>query len=142
MKRTSTFFLGLALAGFVSNSAFADDLEKLAGKWSANKTNPEGRKYTQTIEITKNKLTFKIVGEDQAVRLYAEGTVKVEKLGPFSVMKVTDIKGGASESDLSPVDDDRTLVYQLGYDSWTVASNFDKERDQAPSLDVYKKAAK
>ena len=57
-------------------------------------------------------------------------------------MKVTDIKGGASEADLSPVDDDRTLVYQLGYDSWTVASNFDKERDQAPSLDVYKKVAK
>ena len=77
MKRTSTFFLGLALAGFFSTVALADDLEKLAGKWSANKTNPEGRKYTQTIEITKNKLTFKNVGEDPAVRLYAEGTVTV-----------------------------------------------------------------
>lgn len=142
MKSTSTFLFGLALAGLTSTAAFADDLERLAGKWSVSKTNSEGRKYSQTIEITKNKLTFKVVGEDQAVRLYAEGTVKIEKLGPFSVMKVTDIKGGSSESDLTPVDDDRTLVYQLGYDTWTVASNFDKERDQPPSLDVYRKAAK
>jgi hypothetical protein len=140
MKRITQILLTLAL--FTSTSVLANDLERLAGKWSVNKTSDEGQKFTQVIEIKKDKLTFKILGEDKAVRLYAEGTIKLEKLGPFSVMKVTDIKGGQSENDLSPVDDDRTLIYQLGYDTWTVASNFDKERDQRPSVDVYKKADK
>ena len=134
-------------AGIVSlllavSSAVADDLETLAGKWTVNKTNDQGLAYTQTIEIKKNKMTLSIAAADGQVRLYATGDIKLEKLGAFSMMKITNLEAGASASDLKPVDDDRSLVYQLSDDTWTVASNFDKERQQKPALDVYKKASK
>ena len=67
----------------------------------------------------------------------------MEKSGPFNVAKFTDIKAGSSESDISEIDDDHISIYVLGENTWTVAANFDKERDdQKPSLDVYTKAAK
>ena len=66
-----------------------------------------------------------------------------EKSGPFNVVKFTDIKAGSSESDVSAIDDDHVSIYVLGDNTWTVAANFDKERDdQKPSLDLYTKAAK
>ena len=142
MKITSLFCLGVVALSVVASSALADDLEKLAGKWSVKKTNNEGQAITQTIEIKKDKLIFRVVGSDGETHLYATGDIKLEKLGPFNVMKVTNLKGGPSESELNPVDDDRTLIYQLGDNTWTVASNFDKEREQKPSVDVYKKAEK
>ena len=133
-------------AGIVSlllavSSAVAGDLETLAGKWTVNKTNDQGLAYTQTIEIKKNKMTLSIAAADGQVRLYATGDIKLETLGTFSVMKITNLEAGASASDLKPVDDDRSLVYQLSDDTWTVVSNFDKERQQKPALDVYKKAS-
>jgi hypothetical protein len=120
----------------------ADDLEKIAGKWSVNRTSEQGQAVTQTIEIKKDKLTFKVVGSDGNTRLFAAGDVKLEKCGPFNVMKVTNIKAGESESEANPIEDDRTLVYQLGDNTWTIASNFDKEREQEPRVDVYKKVTK
>ena len=142
MKSVSNLLLTATFLAAISACALADDLEKLAGKWTVNKTSEDGRKYSQALEIKKDKLTFKILDESKEVRLYAEGTVKVEKLGPFSVMKVIDIKAGQSESNVQPIDDERVNIYQLGYDTLTMASNFDKERDQKPVLDVYKKADK
>lgn len=134
-------------AGIVSlllavSSAVAGDLESLAGKWTVNKTNDQGLAYTQTIEIKKNKMTLSIAAADGQVRLYATGDIKLEKLGTFNVMKITSLEAGASASELKPVDDDRSLVYQLSDDTWTVVSNFDKERQQKPALDVYKKVSK
>ena len=142
MKHSSRLLLVAAALLTCTSLALADDLEKLAGKWSVDKTTDDGRKYSQVIEINKNKLKFRMLDESKEVRLYAEGTIKLEKLGPFSVMKVTEIKGGQSETDLQPVDDDRINIYQLGYDTWTMATNFDKERDQKPGVEVYKKVSK
>lgn len=137
MKRFALTLLTSTL--LLSGSLLADDLQRLAGKWAVTKTSDDGQKYTQIIEIKNDKLTFKVLGEDKSLRLYAEGSIKLEKLGPFNVMKVSDIRGGPNENDLSPVDDDRTLIYQLGYDTWTIASNFDKQRDEKPSVDVYRR---
>lgn len=122
-------------------TALADDLAKLEGKWSVSKTR-DGESYTQSLEIKKDAFKFKISrGTDVAI--YAEGKLKLEKSGPFNVVKFTDIKGGTSESDVSPIDDDHVSIYVLGENTWTVAANFDKERDeQKPSLDAYVKAAK
>ena len=59
------------------------------------------------------------------------------------VVKFADIKAGGSESDISAIDDDHVSIYVLSDDTWTVAANFDKDRDdQKPSLDAYVKAAK
>jgi len=131
-------FIGLLVT---ASFARADDLEKIAGKWTVNRTNDQGQAITQTIEIKKDKLTFKIIGSDGNVRLFAAGDVKLEKCGVFNVMKVTNIKAGETESEANPVDDDRTLIYQLGSDTWTIATNFDKEREQPPRVDTYKKVA-
>lgn len=134
-----TSLLSLLLA---ASSAVAGDLETLAGKWTVKKTNEEGQAITQTVEIKKNKLTFTISRADGKISLYATGDIKLEKLGPFNVMKITNLEAGASASELSSENDDRAVIYQLGDDTWTVAMNFDKERDEKPALDVYKKAAK
>ncbi|HXT40247.1 MAG TPA: hypothetical protein VN887_09505 [Candidatus Angelobacter sp.] len=143
MKTTSLFCAtGAILLLAAASNAAADDLEKMAGKWSAKKTTDEGQSYTQTIEIKKDKLVFRIAGSDGATRLYATGDVKVEKLGPFNIMKVTNIKAGQSEAEMNPVDDDRTLIYQLGDDTWTIASDFDRERRSPPSLAVYRRLEK
>lgn len=136
--------LGLIAAVAFSNAAsfcaFADDLESLGGKWTADRTGPGGEKLKQVLEIKKNKFTFKIVrdGEDA---LYAEGDVKAEKLGPFKTAKFYNIQGGRSSSDLQPVDDDRTIIYTLDGNELTIASNFDKERSEAPNVTKYTKSA-
>lgn len=135
----------LAVAAFAALFAFtslADDLAKLEGKWSVKKSN-EGRSYTQVLEISKGNFKFKLLRENDKVAIYAEGHVKIEQAGALHVVKFTDIKAGASESELSEIDDDRTSVYVLGDDTWTMATNFDKDRDgQKPSVDVYTKSAK
>jgi hypothetical protein len=138
MKNYIPLLSACALLAFSSNAS-ADDLDRLAGKWSTRRTNEQGQTSTQVIEITKNKLKFKIV-RDGETRFAASGEIKVEKCGPFSVMKLTSLKAGGTETDLESVDDEYTFVYQLRDDnSFTLAVGLDKERDQKPSLDVYKK---
>jgi hypothetical protein len=131
-----------AIATLFTLTALADDLAKLEGKWSVKKTK-DGESFTQTIEIKKDTFKFKIMRGTDEVVIYAEGKLKLETSGPFSVVKFVDIKAGGSESDISAIDDDHVSIYVLGDDAWTVAANFDKERDeQKPSLDLYTKAAK
>jgi hypothetical protein len=138
MKRILT---GLFLAAFLSGYAVAaDDLSSLSGKWTTKKTNEQGQSYTQTLEIKKDKFVFQIIGADDSVVLYAEGDVKLEKLGPFSSAKFYHIKGGQSASNMQDVDDDYVSVYVLDEDTWTLSSNFDKQREnQKPGVDVYKR---
>lgn len=122
-------------------SSSADDLNALAGRWVAEKTNEQGRLYKQVLEIKTNKFTFKVLREGEQVALYAVGDVKAEQLGPFKVAKLFNISGGRSLSDLQPVDDDRTVIYTLGYNELTVAADFDKERSEPPTVTKYTKAA-
>ena len=131
-----------AITTLFALTSLADDLAKLEGKWSVKKTRDD-QTYTQTLEIKKDTFKLKIMlGTDQ-VAIYAEGKLKLEKSGPFNVVKFTDIKAGTSESDTSAIDDDRVSIYVLGDNTWSVAANFDKDRDsQKPSLDAYVKAAK
>jgi uncharacterized protein (TIGR03067 family) len=123
---------------FAGSVAFAaDDLQALSGKWSVNKVNDQGEKYRQTIEIKKDKFVFEIVGSDDQVRLHAVGDVKLEKLGPFASIRFHHIRAGDSGTE---VDDEYVSIYTLDGSTWTVASNFDKDRDQQkPSLDLYQR---
>ena len=134
----------LSLAALFVAPAFAEDLTTLAGKWSVQKTNDsDGQRYTQQIEIKKDKFTFKITGADGETRLYAEGDVKLDKTGPFKTVVFSNIKAGQSSTDSESIDDTYTSIYKLGDDdTWLVVMNFDKDRDenQKPSLDVYRKA--
>lgn len=130
-----TLFATAALA----LSSFADDIDRLNGKWAAERKSPEGETYKLLVEFKSGKFKYRILDASGALRLYAEGTVKVEKQGVFQTLRFGDIKGGANESELSEVNDDRINLYQLGYDTLTMAGNFDRERDEPPRLDVYKK---
>ena len=124
-------------------AVWADDLARLEGKWSTKKTGPDGQSYTQLIEIKKGKFQFRILRGTDELALYAEGDFKTEASGPFSVARFSDIKGGSSESDTQPINDDRVSIYVVDGDTWTVVTNFDKEREgQKPSLDIYTKAKK
>ena len=118
----------------------ADDSAALCGKWSVKKVNDEGQKYTQTVEIKRdNKFVFEILGEDNQAAFVAQGDFKLEKLGPFKAARFFHIKAGAVGSDLNDLDDEYESVYALGEDSWTLASNFDKAREQKPAVDVYQR---
>jgi uncharacterized protein YxeA len=131
--------IALVTAMFSFSSLRADDLDLLQGKWSAKKTNDQGQAYTQVVEIKKDKFVFEIKGANDEVAIHAEGDVKLEKLGPFSVAKFTHIRGGTSADSLQDVDDDHVSVYTLDGETWMVTSNFDKEREQPAGLDVYHK---
>ena len=141
LKRSfTTLFLTTALAVGAAVSALADDLARLEGKWTAKRKTSSGDELTQVLEITKNKFTFRLKSADGETRIYAEGEVKTEKLGPFSTLKVFNIRGGTSSSELQPVDDDRVLIYSLDYNKLRVAAGFDKDRDDdQPRVDVYSK---
>jgi hypothetical protein len=80
---------------------------------------------------------------DNQTHLYAEGDIKLSKLGPFSAIKFFNIKGGVSADQLDPVDDDRDVIYMLEGNVWTIAANFDRAHDgQKPSADAYTRESK
>ena len=137
------FTLSFAAALFASGAVRADDAAQLAGKWSVKKTNDQGDKYTQTIEVKKDKFVFEIHGADNQTVLHAEGDLKFEKLGPFSSIRFTHIRAGRSATEMDDVDDEYISIYRLDGDKWTMASGFDKDRDrQKPGVDVYGRETK
>ena len=141
-KQIVSILTVLGFAAVCVTPAFGEDLETLAGKWSVQKTNADGQRYTQQIEIKKNKFTFKITDRESETRLYAEGEVKLEKAGPLKVIVFSNIKAGQSSAEAESIDDTFTSIYKLDGDStWLLVTNFDKDRErQKPSLDVYHKA--
>jgi len=140
--KTSVFSLISAciLSTFGTHGAFADDLDAIAGKWVAERSDAQGRSYKQLLVIKKNKFTFQIVRDGEGA-IYAKGDVKTEQLGPFKAAKFYNIQGGTSAADLQEVDDDRTVIYLLGSDEMTVAVNFDKERSESPMVTKYTRTA-
>ena len=140
IKPMKSLFLALGITLFCTAPLRADDASLLAGKWSTKKTNEQGEAYTQTLEIKKDKFTFEILGTDGSVVLHAEGDLKLEKHGPFSAAHFNHIRAGQSSSSMDDVDDEYVSIYVLDGDTWTMASNFDKQRErQKPSADVYRK---
>jgi hypothetical protein len=139
-KLLACMFAVSAFAVISTFTAAADDLESLGGKWSLKKKSPDGQAITQLIEIKKDKFTFEIKGSDDKTVLYAQGSIKLEKLGAFNSIKFFNIKAGESASQTDSVDEERQSIYQLGDGTLTVASNFDAARAEKPSVDVYTKA--
>jgi hypothetical protein len=132
---------GIVFTTLGSATASADDLDALAGKWVADRTDAQGRAVKHVLEINKDKFKLQMTRLADDRGIYAEGDVKVETLGPFKTAKFYNIQGGPSPSDLQAVDDDRTVVYTLGYNEITIAMNFDKERNEPPMVTKFTKAA-
>ncbi len=128
--------LGLLLPGTVLGQSFSD----IQGKWTLKKKSSRWGEVTQTVEFKNNQFTYKVASKEGDTLLYARGDAKVEKLGPFKVMKLTNVEGGYSESGLQATDDDRTIIYTTGWNSITVAVNFDRDRDgEDTEADTYTK---
>jgi hypothetical protein len=141
----NTTLLSLALcfcSTFCLQAADSSDLAKMQGNWEVKTTSSDGDKITQRLEVNKDKLIFKVLDASRAVRLYATAKLKTEKIGTFNVLKVTEIQAGDSEADMSPVDDDRSPIYQLRDGKLILVSNLEKERDDMPRLDIYEKVSK
>jgi hypothetical protein len=143
-KPMKNITLSLTIAVVLSNlgplTGLANDLDALAGKWVA-KVETQGQAFKQVLEIKKNKFTFEALRDGGQTALYAEGEVKTENYGPFKAVKFYNIQGGTSVSDLQAVDDDRTVIYSLGYNEMMVAANFDKERSEPATVTRYTKMA-
>lgn len=114
-------------------------LDKLQGKWQTTRTTEDGQKITQTIELKKNKLTFEIMDPSGSTVLVATADVKAQQAGAFDTFTITNLKAGRDEDSLETVEGERSYVYMAGYQTLTIVSNMDEERDDAPQIDVYKK---
>src|SRR5262245_17928523 len=119
----------------------ADDAElgRMQGKWEVKKTNDEGQKITQTIEIKKDKMLFKILSDAGDTVLVATANIKPRQLGSFSTFTITNLKYGQSEDSLNPADEDRSYIYHISLSTFTIVSNIDEEREEPPALDAYRK---
>lgn len=137
MRSQWTIFITAAVILFGGAAARGADTDTLVGKWSLTKTNESGQNITQSIEIKKDKFVFQISATTGALLIYAEGDIKLEKLGPFSVARFSNMRAGDAPSNLENVDEEYTSIYALDSDTWTLASNFDKQREQKPSVDIY-----
>jgi hypothetical protein len=114
---------------------------ELQGKWTLKKNSDRWGDVTQTVEFKEDAFTYRVQSKQGDTLLFAKGKVKVEKLGPFKVMKLTDIEGGYSESNLEATNDDRSLVFIKGWNTLTLALNFDRDRDgEQAEADTYTKA--
>ena len=141
MKKTFfTTILSLTLLAGASVLSRASTLDDLAGRWTISKTNAEGNAFKQVIEFKKDKFVFRIIGAEDKTVIYAEGKVKLEKVGDLEIIKFTDVQYGKSKDELQAADDDRSDVFTLREGRFILASNFDKERDgQKPEVDAYEK---
>lgn len=141
-QRLFCSFMTLCLFTLLACPAFAGDLEKMAGNWSLTRTNENGQVYTQSLEIKKDKFTFRVITSDKNTVLYAKGAVKLEKCGDLRSATFYDIEGGKSQDDLNPSDDDRHCVYVLDGNTLTIGLNFDKDRENGPRIEVYTRSGK
>ncbi len=143
MKTSLLTLLVIGTLGLFGATALrAQAMSDLQGKWTLKKTSDRfGGEVTQTVTFKDDSFTYNVKSKTGETLLHAKGKVKLEKLGPFKVMKLVDIEGGYSESSLEATNDDRMIIYTTGYNTLTVALNFDQSRDgEAAEADTYTKA--
>jgi hypothetical protein len=138
MKASLRHLIFIAGLMFIA-TLLADDAKMLTGKWSGRKVNEQGQPYNQTIEIKQDKFVFERLENGDKVTAFAQGDFKLEKVGPFKTARFSHVRAGESASNLEDMDEEYVSVYSLDEDSWTLASNFDKQREQNPSLDIYQR---
>ncbi len=140
MLRT-VFSILTAFVLTASISAADGELAKIQGKWETKRTNDDGQKVTQTLELKEKKMTFKILDSSGSVQFIATADVKAQQSGAFKTFTISNIKAGRDEDSLEDGDGERAYVYMLASDTLTIISNIDEERERPPTLDVYKKVA-
>lgn len=143
MKRVVLSVIVAAACGlFGVQGVQAQSFSEVSGLWTLKKSHAWGE-VTQTVEFKENRFFYKETGASGDIQLVARGDVKVERLGAFKVLHLTNIEGGTSENWLEPVNEDRDIIFTKGWNTLTVALNFDAYHDgQDARVDVYKKSEK
>jgi hypothetical protein len=133
----------LAAASLPAGAAdTASGFDALQGKWSLTKTEQDGQRITQVVEVKQGRLTFQILNAEGQVRALVKGRLKADKTGSFNVLTVSDLQVGRSADELQPVGETRALVYTMRGDTAFFAMNFDREQDnEKPSIDAYTRVA-
>lgn len=126
------FSLGIA-------NLHADDLADLTGKWSLKRKTDDGQSVTQQLTFKEGKFTFRMMTEAGSTLLYAEGSAKVETAGGIKVLALTNIKAGTSDTDANPVDEQYSAAFRKSGNTFYLASGLDREREESPRMDAYKK---
>ena len=139
MKTIQNYLWMFALIALLPLTGQSAELDRLAGKWAVEKKTEYGEKAKYILEFKGETFKFWIKSLEGQTAIYAEGKAKVSTVGDLKVLLLTDIKGGESEDNISPIYDDRSIVYRMGYKSLTLATNFESHRDEEPSMDTYKK---
>lgn len=107
----------------------AQSLSEIQGKWTSKKNTERNGDVVQFLTVKDGTFSYKMQSKTGETLLRAKGTVKVEKLGPFNVLKLSDIEGAYGEDTLQATNDDRAIIYMKGWNTLTLALNFDSVRE-------------
>jgi len=137
MKNVLSILFCLALTATL---ALAGDLpESIQGKWSLKRTNDSGQPVIQKLVFKGGTFKFRLMSEGGSTLMYAEGKAQIQVAGKVSVLMLSEIKAGQSDSGLEAVD----MVYQapvrVSSSTMYLASGLDEEREESPRMDAYKK---
>ncbi len=129
----------LLITGLNATSLSADDLGSLAGKWSLKRKLDDGQTVTQQLVFKADKVSFRMMTEGGSTLLYAEGTAKVTTTGGVKVLSLTNLKAGQSDTDIQPIEEQYSAPFRVSGNICYLASGLDKEREESPRVDVYRK---
>ncbi|HAV65576.1 MAG TPA: hypothetical protein DCY13_24770 [Verrucomicrobiales bacterium] len=117
----------------------ADDLGTLAGKWTMTRKNSEGQTVIHKLQFKENKFTFRAMSEGGSTILYAEGDAKVVTTAGVKLVSLTNIKAGASDTEIESTEEVYAAPFRVSGSTCYLASGLDREREEAPRMDVYRK---
>lgn len=135
----SRFLLILTAVALTGSVALADDLDSLAGKWTLTRKNDDGQTVVHKLHFKEGKFTFRMMTEGGSTLLYAEGDATVATAGGIKVAHLTNIRAGESDADLQAIGEDYSAAFRVSGTTCYFANGLDRERAEAPRMDVYKK---
>lgn len=140
MKRILASILGVAVLAFLTSTGFAGDLPaSMHGKWSVKRTNENGEKLVQKLVLGKDSIKFRVMTEGGSTVMYVEGKAQIAKAGKISVIQLSSLQGGQSDSDMQSIDQEFHAPIMASYNTLYVTVGLDGDSQEEPRLDAYKK---
>ena len=140
-NRVLSLLTALTLTSAACWPVVGQTLADVQGQWSLKRNTDRWGEVTQQLEIKDQTFNYRIQSKSGDTLLRARGKVKVERLGTFKTIHFTDIEGGYGDESLQSVNDDRIAIYVTGWNTLTIALNFDQYRDDDEArAETYTKA--
>jgi hypothetical protein len=107
-------------------------LAELQGTWSRETPGVNGQACKKVIEVARGKLAMSMVGQDGAARVVCQGDVRLERLGPFKILKVLGPQSGISVPSAERTDPE-TWIYRIAGQRLVLASHLEASADSHDS---------